>query len=111
MSRDQQLEQPLVDEELVVVERLVGVDLVLVEQVVADRGLANRSACLQRHLLAVAGEQAEQLRLERGAGAAACSSPSNGLSISSRTSAASSRLASRSASAVLPTPAGPSIAM
>ena len=44
----EQLVQPLVDEQLVVVEVEVGEDLVLVEQVVADRRLAEQIGLPQR---------------------------------------------------------------
>src|SRR6185369_7824134 len=61
--------QALVDEQLVVVQIEVGVDLVALEQVVADRGLAEEIALAQRRLLSMAREREEQLGLERGAGA------------------------------------------
>jgi hypothetical protein len=63
----QQLVEPLVDEQVVVVEIQVGVDAVLLEQVVADRRLAEEVRLPQRLLLPVAVEQEEQLRLEGGA--------------------------------------------
>ena len=63
----QQLVEPLVDEQVVVVEVQVGVDPVLLEQVVADGRLAEEVGLPQRLLLPVAVEQEEQLRLEGGA--------------------------------------------
>ena len=62
--RRQQLVEALIDEQLVVVEVQVGVDLVALEQVVADRQLAEEIALPQRRLLAVAREREEELRLE-----------------------------------------------
>ena len=64
----EQLVQPLVDEELVVVEVQVREDFVLVEQVVADRRLAEQVRLPQRRLLPVAVEQVKQLGLQRRAG-------------------------------------------
>ena len=58
----------------------------------------------------MAGEREEQLRLERRALAAAVEIGEERVVFSSRTTVASSRAPSRSASAVLPTPIGPSIA-
>ena len=63
----EQLVQPLVDEELVVVEIQVRVNLVPVEQVVADGELTEQVTLPQRGLLAMAGEGKEQLCLEAGA--------------------------------------------
>ena len=67
----QQIVEPLVDEQLVVVEIEVREDLVLVEQVVADRDLAEQIRLAERGLLAMAIEQIEQLGLQRGAGRSA----------------------------------------
>ena len=64
----EQIVEPLVDEQLVVVEIQIREDLVLVEQVVADRRLAEEVGLPQRRLLAVAVEQVEELRLQRRAG-------------------------------------------
>ena len=64
----QQIVEPLIDEQLVVVEIQIREDLVLVEQVVADRDLAEEIGLPERRLLAVAVEQIEELRLQRGAG-------------------------------------------
>ena len=69
-SRATQIEQPLVDEQLVVVEVHERVDAVALEQVVADRRLVEQVALPQRELLAVAREREEELRLERRAVAA-----------------------------------------
>ena len=63
----QKIVEPLIDEQLVVVKVEVGVDLVLVEQVVANRRLAEEVGLPQRHLLTVSREEVEQLRLEGGA--------------------------------------------
>ena len=68
--RGQQLVEPLVDEQLVVVEVQVGVDLVALEEVVAERQLAEEIELAQRGLLPMACQRVEELRLERGAGAA-----------------------------------------
>ena len=65
--RAQQLVEPLIDEQLVVVEVQVGVDLVALEEVVADRQLAEEIALAQRRLLPVARQREEELRLEPGA--------------------------------------------
>ena len=94
----QQLEQPLIDEQLVVVERLVGVDLVLVEQIVADRGLREQSACLSASAGGAASSRRNSCAWKAAPGRPPWASPSNGLADSSTTSAASSRVASRSAS-------------
>ena len=64
----EQIVQALIDEELVVVEIQIREDLVLVEEVVADRDLAEEIGLTQRDLLAMAVEQIEELRLQRGAG-------------------------------------------
>src|SRR5262249_710123 len=63
----EELEQPLIDEQLVVVEVQVRVDLVAFEQVVADRQLTEEIRLPQRHLLTMAGQRVEQLRLKAGA--------------------------------------------
>ena len=63
----QQLVQPLIDEQLVVVEIQLREDLVLVEEVVADRELAEQIRLTHRLLLAVAIEEIEELSLERRA--------------------------------------------
>src|SRR6185312_6325400 len=65
---EQQIVQALVDKELVVVEIQIREDLVLVEEVIADRGLAEEIGLPQRDLLAVTIQQIEQLRLQRRAG-------------------------------------------
>jgi len=59
--RGEQFVEPLVDEQLVVVEIQVGVDLVAIEQVVADRDLAEKVGLSQRALLPVSAQQIEQL--------------------------------------------------
>ena len=64
----QQVEQPLVDEQLVVVEIQIREDLVAVEDVVADRRLLEQVGLPQAGQLAMAVEQVEQLRLQRRAG-------------------------------------------
>ncbi len=64
----QQIVEPLVDEQLVIVEIEVREDLVLVEQIVGDRRLAEEVGLPQRGLLAMAIEQIEELRLQRRAG-------------------------------------------
>jgi hypothetical protein len=66
----EQIVEPLVDEQLVVVEVEEREDLVLVEEVVAHRRLSEQVRLPQSDELAVAVEQIEQLRLQRGAGAA-----------------------------------------
>jgi len=58
----------LVDEELVVVQVQIRENPVLVEQVVADRRLAEEVRLAQRHLLPVPVEQIEELGLKRSAG-------------------------------------------
>jgi hypothetical protein len=63
-----QLVQPLVDEQLIVVEVQIREDLVLVEQIVAKRGLAEQVRLPERRLLPVAVEEVEQLGLQRRAG-------------------------------------------
>ena len=63
----QQVVQPLIDEQLVVVQIEVGVDLVLVEEVVRDDQLIEQIGLPQRRLLPVPREQRKQLRLERRA--------------------------------------------
>ena len=70
----EQLVEPLIDEELVVVEIQVGVDLVPLEQVVADRQLAEEVGLSQLRLLPMAGQRVEQLRLESRAGRPDCAS-------------------------------------
>ena len=65
---DEQIVQTLIDKELVVVEIQVRKDLVLVEQIIADRDLTEEIGLAKRHLLAMAIEEVEQLRLQRGAG-------------------------------------------
>ena len=60
-----QVVQTLVDEQLVVVEVEVRVDLVFLEQVVADRRLVEEVGLSKRGLLAMPAEQVEQLRLQR----------------------------------------------
>ena len=64
----EQIVEPLIDEQLVVVEVQVREDLVLVEQVVGDRDLAEEVRLPQRRLLTMAVEQIEELRLQRRAG-------------------------------------------
>ena len=64
---DEQLVEPLVDEELVVVQILVRVYLVPLEQVVGDRQLAEEIGLPQRRLLAVARQCEKELGLESGA--------------------------------------------
>ena len=63
--RRKQVIEPLVDEQLVIVKVEIGVDLVLVEQVIGDRQLIEEVDLPKSRLLAVAGEQREQLGLER----------------------------------------------
>ena len=63
----QQIVEPLVDEELVVVQVQIREDLVAVEEVVGDRELAEEVRLPQRRLLAMAIEQVKELRLKRGA--------------------------------------------
>jgi hypothetical protein len=65
----QQVEEALIDEQFVVVQVQVREDLVLVEQVVADRGLQEQVGLPQARQLAMPVQQVEQLRLKRGAGA------------------------------------------
>src|SRR5215467_15411897 len=60
----EQFVQPLVDEQLVIVEVEEGKDLVLVEQIVRDRDLAEKIRLTERNLLAVSVQQVEQLCLE-----------------------------------------------
>ena len=69
-SRGEQVVQALVDEQLVVVEVEERVDPVALEDEVADRRLAEEIALPQLLQLPVTGERVEELRLERGAGAA-----------------------------------------
>ena len=69
-SRATQIEQPLIDEQLVVVEVHERVDAVALEEVVADRRLTEEIALTQGEQLAMAREREEELRLERRAGAA-----------------------------------------
>src|SRR4029077_298393 len=57
-------------EQLVVVEVQVGINLVALEQVVADGDLAEEVALAERGLLAMARQGEEELYLERRAGAA-----------------------------------------
>jgi hypothetical protein len=63
----EQIEEPLIDEQLVVVEVQIRVDLVALEQIIADGELAEKIGLPQRRLLAMSGERVEQLRLESGA--------------------------------------------
>src|SRR6185436_8894562 len=65
----QQIVEALVDEQLVVVEIQVREDLILVEQIIADRDLAEEICLPQRGLLSMAIEQVEQLSLQRRPGA------------------------------------------
>src|SRR5207245_7808459 len=67
--REQRVEL-VVDDQLAVLEVEVGEELALLEGVVADGGLGEEPALEQLLLLAVAGEQEEQLDLEGGAGGA-----------------------------------------
>jgi len=60
----EQLVEPLVDEQLVVVEVQVRVDLVFLEQVVRDRTLREQIGLPQADLLPVPVEQEEELRLQ-----------------------------------------------
>ena len=66
--RRDQLIEPLIDEQLVVVEVHVGVDLVAIEEIVRDQQLAEEIGLPQAPLLPVAREGEEQLRLKRGTG-------------------------------------------
>jgi hypothetical protein len=63
----EQLEESLIDEQLVVVQIQVRVDLVALEQVVADRELTEEVGLSQLRLLAMTRERVEELRLECGA--------------------------------------------
>ena len=65
MSLRQQIVETLIDEQLVVVEVQIREDLVLVEQVVADRRLREQIRLTNGELLAVPVEQIEELRLQR----------------------------------------------
>ena len=64
----EQLVETLIDEQLVVVQVQIRVDLVPLEQVIADRELAEEIALAERGLLAVTPEREEQLRLKRRTG-------------------------------------------
>ncbi len=64
----QQVVEPLIDEQLVVVQIQVREDLVLVEDVVAHCRLQEQVGLAQARQLAVTAHQIEQLRLERGTG-------------------------------------------
>ena len=63
----EQFEQPLVDEQLVVVQVQVRVDLVAIEEIVGDGELAEEVRLPEDPLLAVTRQQVEELRLQRGA--------------------------------------------
>ena len=63
----EQIEQPLVDEQLVVVEVQIRVDAILFEDVIADGDLCEEIGLASIDELTVAVEQIEQLRLKRGA--------------------------------------------
>src|SRR5260221_1229764 len=65
----EQVIQPLINEELVVVQVQVGVDAVFFKNVVANRDLREQVGLPTVHQLAMAVEQVEQLGLQRGAGA------------------------------------------
>src|SRR4051812_19844882 len=67
----EQLVEPLIDEQLVVIEVEIRVNLVALEQVIADGGVREEVALPEQRLLAVAGERVEELCLERRAGTAA----------------------------------------
>ena len=64
----EELVQPLIDEQLVVVEIEEREDLVFVEQVVADGRFREQIGLAHRRLLPVPVQQIEELCLERGAG-------------------------------------------
>src|SRR4029078_5202201 len=66
----QQIVEPLVDEQLVVVEIEIRKDLVLVEQVVTPRRLREEISLLQADELSMPIEEIKELRLQRRAGAA-----------------------------------------
>ncbi len=63
----EQIVQTLIDEQLVVVEVQIREDLVLVEQVVADRDLAEQIRLAERGLLTMSIQQIEELGLKRRA--------------------------------------------
>src|SRR5689334_7422601 len=63
----QQIVEPLVDEQLVVVEIQIRKDFVLVEQVVTHRCLRKEVSLLQADELTMAIEQIKELRLQRRA--------------------------------------------
>src|SRR5439155_21219986 len=63
----EQLVQPLIDEQLVVVEIEIREDLVFVEEVIADRDLAEEVCLTKCNLLTMTIQQIEQLRLQRSA--------------------------------------------
>lgn len=66
----EQVEHPLIDEQLVVVEAQVRVDFVLVEEVIGHCRLTKEIRLAESDRLAVPGQEEEELRLECGAGAA-----------------------------------------
>ena len=64
----QQIVEPLIDEQLIIIEVEVREDLVLVEEVIGDRDLIEEVGLPERGLLPVAVEQIKKLRLERRTG-------------------------------------------
>src|SRR5688572_5946212 len=67
--RREQLVQTLIDEQLVVVEIQIRMNLVAVEQVVADRQLAEQIGLPERRLLPMTRQREEELRLKSCAAA------------------------------------------
>jgi hypothetical protein len=63
----EQIVQTLIDEELVVVEIQIREDLVLVEELVADRHLREEIRLAERRLLTMAAQEIEELGLQGGA--------------------------------------------
>jgi hypothetical protein len=110
-SLREQIVEPLIDEELVIVQVQIREDLVLVEDVIGNRQLAEKIGLPHRRLLAVPVEQIEQLGLERGARPIRVEIGQERVVVVFEDDVASNRVPSRSASAVLPTPIGPSTAM
>ena len=65
-SCDEEIEQPLINEQLVVVEVQIRIDAILFENVVADRDLRKQIRLAPIDQLAVSVQQIEQLRLKSG---------------------------------------------